>query len=178
MSSRSVYQIETNDQPSERKWKGKLKEWRFDKNISASDLGIILLKAEKRAREGKETVFFHGETLITGERIEQFKRRRTVKESGIVYPNASTCHSAERISGSGLNYGEDTPKNITYHTPRTDSPELTLERIDEKDLPALENNGLATPECIFPSMTETPRSFVQKSGNMNSKHPSLQQELL
>jgi ribosomal protein L2 len=44
-------------------------------------MNIIVSKAEKRAREeGKETVFFHGETHITRERIEQFKRRKTKSE--------------------------------------------------------------------------------------------------
>jgi hypothetical protein len=134
-------------------------------------LGIILSKAKKRKlEEGKETVFFYGETRITKERIEQFKRRRTVKESEIVYPNAGTCHSIKRKSGSSLNYDKDTPKNITYHTPRSDSPELTLERVDEKDSPVLENNGLATSECIFLSMTEKPGCFLQKSSTMSSKH--------
>lgn len=57
-----------------------MKEWRFEKNISATDLSIIVAKAEKRVREeGKQTVFFHGNSEITRERIEQFKRRKTTK---------------------------------------------------------------------------------------------------
>ena len=44
-------------------------------------MNIILSKAEKRVREeGKETVFFHGETHITKERIEYFKRKKTKSE--------------------------------------------------------------------------------------------------
>ena len=63
----------------------KLKKWKFDKNRSASDMNIILSKAEKRVREeGKETVFFHGETHITKERIEYFKRKKTKSEVEIV----------------------------------------------------------------------------------------------
>jgi hypothetical protein len=65
---------------SERKWKEKLKEWKFDKNISATNMSIVVAKAEKRAREeGKETVFFHGDCQISPERIQQFKRRKTSK---------------------------------------------------------------------------------------------------
>jgi hypothetical protein len=57
-----------------------LEEWRFEKNIWATDMSIIVAKAEKRGREeGKETVFFHGQSEITRERIEQFKRRKTIK---------------------------------------------------------------------------------------------------
>jgi hypothetical protein len=76
---------------SERKWKEKLKEWRFEKNISATDMNIIVAKAEKRVREeGKETVFFHGQSEITQERIEQFKRRKTTKAVDEVLPNVGT----------------------------------------------------------------------------------------
>jgi hypothetical protein len=66
---------------SERKWKEKLKEWKFDKNISATDMSVLVAKAGKRMRdEGKRTVFFLGESQITRERIEQFKRRKLTRE--------------------------------------------------------------------------------------------------
>ncbi|PMD60667.1 uncharacterized protein K444DRAFT_387287, partial [Hyaloscypha bicolor E] len=88
---------------SERKWKDKLKEWNFDKNISSRDMSIVVAKSDKRARDnGKETVFFHGETQITRQRIEQFKRRKIWKAAEPVSP------------------GADTPFNITYHTPGHD----------------------------------------------------------
>jgi hypothetical protein len=58
-----------------------LKEWKFDKKISATDMRIIVAKAEKRARDdGKDTTFFHGGVQITTARIEQFKRRKTEKD--------------------------------------------------------------------------------------------------
>ncbi|KAH8771518.1 hypothetical protein BGZ57DRAFT_433840 [Hyaloscypha finlandica] len=91
---------------SERKWKEKLKEWKFDKNISATDMSVLVAIAGKRMRdEGKRTIFFLGESQITRDRIEQFKRRKLTREIDDV--------SAEA----------DTPKNITYHTPPRDSPE-------------------------------------------------------
>jgi hypothetical protein len=72
-----------------RKWKDKLKEWNFDKNISSHDMSIIVAKSDKRARdEGKETDFFHGETRIPRQRIEQFKRRKTWKTAEPVSPSA------------------------------------------------------------------------------------------
>jgi hypothetical protein len=50
---------------------------------------IVVAKADKRAREqGKGTVFFHGNTQITQERIAQFKRRKITKELDIVSPSA------------------------------------------------------------------------------------------
>jgi hypothetical protein len=76
-----------------RKWKEKLKEWNFDKNISASDMTIVLSKVEKRAREeGKDTVIFHGGTSITRERIEQFKRRKICRKDIEVSPSAGMYH--------------------------------------------------------------------------------------
>jgi len=42
---------------------------------------ISIAKAEKRAREeGKETIFFHGESQITTKRIENLKKRKLTKE--------------------------------------------------------------------------------------------------
>ena len=76
---------------SVRKWKEKLKEWRFDKYISASDMDIVVAKAAKRSRdEGKETIFFLGEAQILPDRIEQFKRRKTIKNIEPVSPSAGT----------------------------------------------------------------------------------------
>ncbi len=74
---------------SERKWKEKLTEWNFNKNISATDMNVLVAKAEKRLHEeGKETVFYMGTSQITRERIEQFKRRKVTKEIQIVSPEA------------------------------------------------------------------------------------------
>jgi hypothetical protein len=42
---------------SERKWKEKLKEWRFEKNISATGMSIIVAKPEKRVCEEEKRHF-------------------------------------------------------------------------------------------------------------------------
>jgi hypothetical protein len=77
---------------SERKWKEKLKEWKFDKNISATDMSVLVAKAGKRMRdEGKRTVFFLGESQITRERIEQFKRRKLTREIDDISAEAGKC---------------------------------------------------------------------------------------
>jgi ribosomal protein L2 len=89
-----VCDVQLKPLSSERKWKEKLKEWKFDKNISSNDMSAIVLKAEKRAREeGKETIFFHGGTEITRERIEQFKRRKINKENQALSQEAGRCNS-------------------------------------------------------------------------------------
>ncbi len=56
---------------------------------------IVVAKKEKRAREeGKDTVFFHHGSLIPSEKIENFKRRRTVKYSDPASPNAGKYPSS------------------------------------------------------------------------------------
>ena len=80
---------------SERKWKEKLKEWNFDKNISAPDMSVLVAKAAKRlTEEGKETVFFMGKSQITRERIEQFKRRKITKEIEAIPVGAGKCNGS------------------------------------------------------------------------------------
>ncbi|KAF8853928.1 hypothetical protein BDZ45DRAFT_748090 [Acephala macrosclerotiorum] len=86
---------------SPRKWKDKLKQWNFEKNLSEKDTKILVAKAEKRAREeGKETEFLHHGVVIPPAKINNFKRRKTMDESGGMSPSA------------------ETPAAITYHTPR------------------------------------------------------------
>jgi len=83
---------------SVRKWKEKLKEWRFDKYISENDMDIVVVIAAKRARdEGKETIFFLGEAQILPGRIEQFKRRKTSKNTEPVSPSAGTWNLADTV---------------------------------------------------------------------------------
>jgi hypothetical protein len=54
-------------------------------------MSIIIAKAEKRTREeGKKTIFFHGESQISSERIQQFKRRKTSKMAEAISPAAGT----------------------------------------------------------------------------------------
>ncbi|PMD12820.1 hypothetical protein NA56DRAFT_454440 [Hyaloscypha hepaticicola] len=79
-------------------------------------MNVLVAKAEKRLHEeGKETVFYMGTSQITRERIEQFKRRKVVKETETISPEA------------------DTPKNITYHTPPHDPPASYLLETDTED---------------------------------------------
>ena len=118
---------------SERKWKEKLTEWKFDKNISATDMNVLVAKAEKRLHEeGKETVFYMGTSQITRERIEQFKRRKVTKEIQTVSPEAGAWKSS-RIGFSPLIFLIDTPKNITYHTPPHNPPAPYLLETDTED---------------------------------------------
>lgn len=82
LTSRAIFSL--------RKWKGKVKnEWRFEKNVSAKDMQVLVAKAEKRARdEGKETVFWHAGVRIRPERVENFKKRKIVGNGDVASPSA------------------------------------------------------------------------------------------
>jgi len=76
-----------------RKWKMKLKEWNFEKHLSKTDMAVIVAKSEKRLREeGKQTAFFHGGSQITLEKLENFKRRKTLTSAS----SPSACKSAPK----------------------------------------------------------------------------------
>jgi hypothetical protein len=63
---------------SERKWKKKLKEWNFEKNIPGRDMGFMVERAEKRKRdEGKETEFLRCGQTVPSDKLESFKKRKT-----------------------------------------------------------------------------------------------------
>ncbi|CZS88445.1 uncharacterized protein RCO7_04370 [Rhynchosporium graminicola] len=102
----TIQMIEETSGFKARKWKMKLKEWRFEKNLSKHDMEIIVAKARKRSRdESKNTIFFYGATQIRPERIENFKKRKTASDKYVVSSRS------------------DTPENVTYRTP---SPECYL----------------------------------------------------
>jgi hypothetical protein len=61
---------------SERKFKEQLKNWTFEKNITATEMGFIAAKEESRSREkGKSTTFYSRGTKINPKRIDAFKKR-------------------------------------------------------------------------------------------------------
>ena len=49
---------------------------------------IVVSKVDKRSREGKQTVASHAGSGITKERIKNFKKRKTVKDSNAASPSA------------------------------------------------------------------------------------------
>jgi hypothetical protein len=74
----------------------KLKEWNFEKYVPASQMRILVAKAEKRAREeNKETVFFNGETQIDPQRFSLFKKRKSTKEADAASPSAGMSSPPE-----------------------------------------------------------------------------------
>jgi len=145
------------DTCSERKWKDKLKEWNFDKNISNHDMSIVVAKSNKRARDdGKETVFFHGETQITPQRIEQFKRRKTGKAAEPVSPGAGEYTGSTPYIWKPTYAKEDTPFNITYHTPGHDITD------DPAELSAIEEDAIPPAAAInAPSPPPSPYQLLQ-----------------
>ncbi|KAH8679581.1 hypothetical protein BGZ60DRAFT_512441 [Tricladium varicosporioides] len=107
---------------SARKWKQKLKEWKFEKNVPATYMSIIIAKRENRKRkEGKDTKFFYGGAEIKSEKFENFNKRKTTKAMDVVPPTVAT------------------PEDITYYTP---SPQALFTP------PDVENNLALDPQVV------------------------------
>ncbi|KAE9376305.1 hypothetical protein N431DRAFT_331094 [Stipitochalara longipes BDJ] len=67
---------------SERKWKEKMKEWDFEKNIPANDTNFMAAKARKRELEdGKETVFYRHCKLVDHGKVGSFKKQKLYENS-------------------------------------------------------------------------------------------------
>ncbi|PBP26342.1 hypothetical protein BUE80_DR002609 [Diplocarpon rosae] len=102
---------------SPRKWKMKLKEWNFEKYFPSAIMSFAVAKREKRKNdEGKETIFYHGDSLIPPEKIDHFKRRKMTNRGRVATPEPGT------------------PRDISYHTPapeRSPSPNPNLEEVSE-----------------------------------------------
>lgn len=90
-SATSVGEVILTKCCSERKWKMQLKDWGFEKYVSASDMRILIAKAEKRAiEENKDTIFFNRGCEIPQEKIDLFKRRKVTKQAAPASPSAGT----------------------------------------------------------------------------------------
>jgi hypothetical protein len=61
---------------SERKYKEKLKDWKFEKYLDATGMNFIAAKDESRARDQEKTTAFYNRGIkISSQRIEGFKKR-------------------------------------------------------------------------------------------------------
>ncbi|KAE8449299.1 hypothetical protein EG329_008200 [Mollisiaceae sp. DMI_Dod_QoI] len=90
-STMEIIEQKHNFTASQRKWKMKLKEWNFEKNLSEEDKKIMIAKREKRLRdEGKETTFFHHGIIIPGSKIDSAKRKKPDQETAMISPSAET----------------------------------------------------------------------------------------
>jgi len=120
-------------------------------------MSIIVAKSDKRARdEGKETDFFHGETRIPRQRIEQFKRRKTWKAAEPVSPGAGEYKGSTPYIWKPAYTKEDTPFNITYHTPGQDITD------DPTELSAIEEDAIPPVAAInAPSPPPSPYQLLQ-----------------
>jgi hypothetical protein len=56
-------------------WKAKVKEWNFSKNLPGPVMHSIVAKEAQRTSLGKRTAFFCENTPITGEKIDNFKKK-------------------------------------------------------------------------------------------------------
>jgi hypothetical protein len=62
-------------------WRDKFAEWGQHKNIPARKIGYMVGMREKRARdEGKDTIFIYGETHVSNEKLNSYKKRKVTEE--------------------------------------------------------------------------------------------------
>ncbi|KAL2060740.1 hypothetical protein VTL71DRAFT_9382 [Oculimacula yallundae] len=126
---------------SPRKWKMKLKEWNFEKYFPATIMSFAVAKTEKRKNdEGKETIFYHGDSLIPSEKIEHFKRRKMSSKARIASPDPGT------------------PRDIRYHTP---GPERSPSPIPEE--PADYRSISGTQRSVTPLVEQSVTPVMEHS---------------
>ncbi len=83
-----------NEQLSARKYKMKLKEWKFEKYVRAADMKIVVAKATERARQdGRETAFYNAGQPLSAERIGNFKKRIALDEEEWISSSAGKIYS-------------------------------------------------------------------------------------
>jgi hypothetical protein len=67
----------------------KLKEWGYEKHLTVTEMKVVVSKINKRKmEEGKDTLVFHKDVQIPIAKIENFKRRKIVRESDPASPSA------------------------------------------------------------------------------------------
>ncbi|KUJ16030.1 uncharacterized protein LY89DRAFT_783260 [Mollisia scopiformis] len=127
--------IETryNFKRSERKWKAKLKEWNFVKNVTKAEMKVVVAKAEKRATEdGKDTLFLHHGNIIPPEKVANWKRRLTTMAATPANPYAKT------------------PATIAYFTPIYHSqPNLEELQVFRSTFSRVTIGGEVKPKSLF-----------------------------
>ncbi|KAH7379810.1 hypothetical protein BKA64DRAFT_749969 [Cadophora sp. MPI-SDFR-AT-0126] len=147
---------------SPRKWKMKLKEWNFEKYFPSAIMSFAVAKKEKRKNEeGKDTIFYHGESKIPSEKIEHFKRRKMSNKARIASPDPGT------------------PRDISYHTPgpeRSPSP-IPEEPTDYRSMSG--NQRSVTPlmdQGVTPVMEHsvTPRPTYSIPQMMDQDYPRVE----
>jgi hypothetical protein len=73
---------------SERTWKAKLKEWKFEKYLTDKQKNIIVAKVGKRRRVGKEITVFNQDLQIIPGTVAKTNRRKGEVVVEVVSPSA------------------------------------------------------------------------------------------
>jgi len=104
---------------SGRKWKEKMKEWDFEKNVPTKDRRFIVAKARKRElEEGKQTMFSRNGMRIDHDKIESFKKKK-LNEDNAVSPSTPGEFSIQFIKYRLTSIA--TPQHISYETPKPEA---------------------------------------------------------
>jgi hypothetical protein len=160
---------------SERKWKEKLKGWKFEKNMTANDMSALVAKHEKPKRdEGKETKFFHSGSEIKSEKFENFKKGKLSK-SWISRLRRLVSDSLKLRPGirKYLTKCTATPADITYHTPGPQIPFIPMEIEDtlilEQQPAEIEPLGYLTIADDLSGVSTGAKKSSHESGNITEE---------
>jgi hypothetical protein len=119
---------------SERKWKEKMQEWGFEKNIPAKEMKFMATRACKRELEdGKETIFCRNGTLVDRGNVEMFKKQKLNSENSFVIQTIPGEFILEAMGYMWLT-STGTPQNISYKTPKPISSDDCHSSLSEEDI--------------------------------------------
>ncbi|KAJ5041644.1 uncharacterized protein L3040_005222 [Drepanopeziza brunnea f. sp. 'multigermtubi'] len=156
---------------SPRKWKMKLKEWNFEKYFPSAVMSFAVAKREKRKKEeGKDTIFYHGNSLIPPEKIEHFKRRKMSNKARMASPDPDAPDEPPQLTCTTIG----TPRDISYSTPgpeRSPSPtseDVTTTLADYRTTTG--NQGPTGQQSVTPKMEQSVTPVTEQSVKPMGKH--------
>jgi len=88
--------LDSDTQSRVRQYKGKIKQWKLDKNVKDSEMVFIINKQKKRKIEGKDTKFRVRGRTVGPEKIARTMKRKNISEDDLSQssPGASEYLSA------------------------------------------------------------------------------------
>ncbi|KAM0718861.1 hypothetical protein Q7P37_005933 [Cladosporium fusiforme] len=99
-----------NFEMSEQQYGRQFKKWGFRKNSTGDNWKLIHRKRDKRQKQGKKSLVYHGGRLITSERLSK-ERRHDFRMPGVLYESAAS---------------PKTPEGFVICTPKADSAPFIL----------------------------------------------------
>ncbi|OBT97382.2 hypothetical protein VE01_04275 [Pseudogymnoascus verrucosus] len=121
-----------------------MKEWGWHKNIQQCDMQWIVAKGTKRAREGKDTDYFYGETQVTAQKIENFKRRKTAEVPDNMPTPPNVRYNTPSNADSKLHSIEGYAGIVSYSSPLSQMSDLYMEEANIAESLCSQNENTPT----------------------------------